>query len=410
MKLLSLTAAALVASPALAHGPAPEPIPLARLEANLRAETVSHPNDPDAHYRLGRLHYFAFVQNVDVAPTYPRSQPPDLALPVWAGYFQGRVPTEPPFVRAGTRPKPLSRTERIRHLKAAVAELQTARRLRGGRAGLAELTLACVLEDGASQIAAIGPVRSAPLPTERQWRTAAARLYLAAYDGTVKEDLEAGHSMGVNTILSHEAGTSYLRLTPNAPHKSEIRAALTKLEALPQAVTPLIFSLDGTRSLDTLLDRERWVRFDLDGTGRPQRVPWVRPDTAILVWDPENTGNIRSGRQLFGAATWWMAWNDGYAALAALDDDRDGWVSGTELAGLALWFDRNGDGISDPGEVVAIARTPIAGLATRASGRTGLSPMHPNGLRLTDGRTLPTIDWTFVTPRRPGSRGFRSPR
>ena len=88
----------------------------------------------------------------------------------------------------------------------------------------------------------------------------------------------------------------------------------------PGPVTPLVFSLERRVSLPALLS-DRTVRFDLNGSGLPQRYGWVRPDTAILVWDPDGTGRVTSGRQLFGSVTWWMFWNDAYQALAALDDD-----------------------------------------------------------------------------------------
>ena len=45
-------------------------------------------------------------------------------------------------------------------------------------------------------------------------------------------------------------------------------------------------------------------------------------------------------------------------------------------------------------DVVPIAATPVVGIATRATGKTGLSPLNTQGLRLRDGRVLPTYDWT----------------
>jgi hypothetical protein len=119
----------------------------------------------------------------------------------------------------------------------------------------------------------------------------------------------------------------------------------------------------------------------------------VSPETAILCWDPAGTGKITSGKQLFGSVTWWMFWRDGYAAMAALDDNHDGWLTRRELSGLALWFDRNQNGVSDPGEVTPIAQTPVTGLATTATSEESGSPHHAAGLRLRDGSTLPTWDW-----------------
>jgi hypothetical protein len=123
------------------------------------------------------------------------------------------------------------------------------------------------------------------------------------------------------------------------------------------------------------------VKFDLDGTGRPQTYPWLRPDAAFLVWDPQHTGRITSGRQLFGNVTWWMFWNDGYQAMAALDDNHDGWLTGCELAGLALWFDVNQNGVSDPGEVIPIDKTDIEGIAVlpEALGAHALMNSHVCG-------------------------------
>ena len=157
-------------------------------------------------------------------------------------------------------------------------------------------------------------------------------------------------------------------------------------------------------SLAGLLAPGRIVRFDLAGDGRPERWPWVAPETGILVWDPRGTGQIVSGRQCFGSSTWSMFWKDGYEPLAALDNDTDGWLAGEELHGLAVWQDRDGDGQSDPGEVRQLAAAGVERIATRAAGRHDGVPYHPGGIRLRDGTALPTYDWT------PTSLPEREPR
>ncbi len=159
------------------------------------------------------------------------------------------------------------------------------------------------------------------------------------------------------------------------------------------AVTPLVLDLTDSKSLSSLVEPSRQVKFDLDGTGRPQTYGWVKPSTAFLVWDPYAEGKITSGRQLFGNATWWMLWPNAYAALDALDDNRDGWLTGKELHGLALWYDRNGNWKCDPGEVVPIEQTPIVALCTSFNRRQGLSYVSSKGVLLRDGRVLPTYDW-----------------
>ncbi|MFN8391115.1 MAG: hypothetical protein U0136_12565 [Bdellovibrionota bacterium] len=75
--------------------------------------------------------------------------------------------------------------------------------------------------------------------------------------------------------------------------------------------------------------------------------------TPLLVYDPEHTGKIESATQLFGNYSFGKHWNDGYDALATLDQDGDGKIAGDELKPLGLWFDKNIDGVSQPGEVLS---------------------------------------------------------
>jgi hypothetical protein len=131
----------------------------------------------------------------------------------------------------------------------------------------------------------------------------------------------------------------------------------------------------------------------------------VNADAGFLVWDPENRQHIASCRQLFGSVTWWMFWRDGYQALAALDDDGNGWLEGKELQGIAIWRDTNGNGICDPGEVISLRDAGIVRIAVRATGRTSSGNsggpsgtlFNPLGIQLRDGTSLPTYDWTPVS-------------
>ena len=61
---------------------------------------------------------------------------------------------------------------------------------------------------------------------------------------------------------------------------------------------------------------------------------WLTPDAAWLVWDPEWRGEVRSGFDMIGQRTWSVFWSDGFEALRALDDNRDGELTGGELGGL----------------------------------------------------------------------------
>lgn len=149
-----------------------------------------------------------------------------------------------------------------------------------------------------------------------------------------------------------------------------------------------------------LLTPPHHVTFDLDGDGQSECWPWINPQAAFLVWDPTQSGLITSGRQLFGAYTFQLIWSDGYEPLAALDGNQDGALSGVELNGLRAWFDRNSDGVSQPGEVVDLATLKIEAISTKAERTTeGGHLLNPTGIRLTNGKTLPTWDW-MVEPLR----------
>ncbi len=107
------------------------------------------------------------------------------------------------------------------------------------------------------------------------------------------------------------------------------------------------------------------VRFALDLHDGEQWVAWEgSKDTPLLVYDPDRKRRVESAADLFGNWTFTRLplprddsaseppWHNGYEPLATLDLDRDGAIRGAELNPIALWFDENRDGRSDPGEVV----------------------------------------------------------
>ena len=176
------------------------------------------------------------------------------------------------------------------------------------------------------------------------------------------------------------------------------RAELAKLEeelAKPRSfsISPIIFSVGENESFEDLVRPDVVVSFDLDGSDLPQLWPWVGASTGILVWDPSGEGKITSGRQLFGSVTWWMFWSDGYQPLTALDDDRSGWLEGSELDGLSVWVDQNANGVSDPSEVVPAADWDIVRIGVKPDSTVGPMPWHSVGVEFADDRSVPSYDW-----------------
>lgn len=134
--------------------------------------------------------------------------------------------------------------------------------------------------------------------------------------------------------------------------------------------------LRGNLAACDLEDLSANVAFDADGTGLQKRWTWISKDAGWLVYDPHHTGKARSALQLFGGRTFGMFWENGYHALASLDDDRDGILVGKELEGLAIWQDLNGNGICERGEVEPLANWGIVAVSCRY-----LTDMkHPDGI------------------------------
>jgi len=240
------------------------------------------------------------------------------------------------------------------------------------------------------------------------WTRLATRTYLQAFRLAVPEEVDGqkdkhrGMFLGYRELVTYQAGEAFLRLAKEPVNSdlpkadiTEVTAGIAKAKKVERgmAITPIVFSIAGAEPLDALVNPSARVRFDLDGSGLPTEWEWVRPQTGILVWDPEGKGKIESGRQLFGNATWWLMFENGYRALDALDDDRNGELADNELRGLALWFDSNSDGASSSAEVVSVESAGIAGLSVRPSNSDGEILSSPSGLRMRDGRLLPTYDW-----------------
>lgn len=281
---------------------------------------------------------------------------------------------------------------------------------------LAQVGLACLQEEYAARAVERDLLPTGqPNTTEQKsqiadWHRAAMTNYDKAYQLALAHDTKAEHLpvAGLESLVSFQAATGYLRLAAAQPalakpdRASRMKAQLDQYKNLPMGpITPIIFDLRppraGGRDRPLWSDRLR-VRFDLDGDRTPESRPWVTPGVSLLVWDPMNTGKITSGRQLFGNVTWWLFWDNGFAALASLDDDHDGRLDGPELRGLAVWTDRNANALSEPGEVVPIEHTPIRAIAVRPTLRlqdASRSPANPHGLILNDGSTRPLIDWTL---------------
>jgi hypothetical protein len=430
----------------LAHAiafPSPWYVPFDRLIANTEAFIRDHPNDPRGYYTLARMHYFAFANQAPFVPTRnTESSPPDVAadwqvraealladlrraqaeqivLKAWGYAAPSDVPEEKrsDYQRAvsekdqeladqGWKPEFLDTETTLTHAAAAVDNFERALDL-DPENGLFYLSLASLYEQY-SAWAADANITDQPRQLAYVTTLRTRLTYYLAYRFSIEQARQWEYLplFGLRTSVAYEAGTAYVRLAEKEPSIADansvarVKADLAKLETLPTGpITPIIFSSQEHESVLDLLAPDTHVAFDLDGTGRKAQWPWLKPDTGLLVWDPQNKGEITSGRQLFGTATWWLLFPNGYAALDALDDNRDGALSGAELKGIGVWFDKNANGRSDPGEVQPVSDFGVQAIRTRSTGSDHGMPMNTHGIVLKNGVTVPTYDWV-VSPIR----------
>jgi hypothetical protein len=174
---------------------------------------------------------------------------------------------------------------------------------------------------------------------------------------------------------------------------SDLASHVSKMNEKPAIITPIVFPFNSSTPYSAIDNPKAKVKFDLDGSGLHRRWSWITPRAAFLCWNPLGDGRIDSARDLFGNATFWMFFRNGYDALAALDDNQNGELAGPELRFIAVWHDRNVNGVSEPGEVKQLASYGIERIAVRPEGRKGAIWFNRRGIGLRSGRTLPTYDW-----------------
>jgi len=184
----------------------------------------------------------------------------------------------------------------------------------------------------------------------------------------------AGHSAvaalgGVNA--SHQTGSAYLytNCAPVEPWKQDI---LKKADC-PQVsfvefnefTTPVSLLWSSDTKIEDVRSKSR---FPLNPGEEGRWFMWRASGvTPLVVWDPEGKGDVQSSSQLFGNHTFGKSFKNGFEALASLDENKNNWLEGAELKGIALWFDFNQDGISDPGEVKSLDSVGVLSLGVLVS-------------------------------------------
>ena len=344
--------------------------PVERLVTNLEKAVKRDPTNVQALVNLARVHGMAYALKTDTAQVRKGHEEKG----PWFGY-------EPKLVPFST----VEKTDDAAKLKAAKGHLAKAigrfkEAIKLAPDNLpARLGYAWTLEQSGATKEAVKEDRAL---IEDAWKK--------------EKDLKYT-GLGGHTVVAEAAGYLIPPLDKEKDKKeiATLTERAAQLRKLPRAITPVAVPLrDGLRARDIEYEAAA-VAFDADGSGLKRKWTWVTKDAGWLVYDPKGKGVVTSGLQMFGGVTFWLFWETGYDALASLDDNGDGVLTGDELKGLAIWHDANGNGICDPGEVKPLSAYGIVAVSCRFE----RDPNHPdriafspNGVTFRNGKTRPTFD------------------
>ena len=343
-------------------------VPVVRLAENIERQLKQKPDDVTLRLNLARLYAMAYALKVTEFDS--RSKEGE-NLEAWFGYT-------PPTMPGAVKPAPTRE-----HQERAKADLSRAVALyedvikRAPDSHIAHLGYAWSLEQAGRKPEAIAAYRKV---VQLAWPIEAKR---------------EGFMVGQEPATT-EAALRLKALLDPAKDAAEIAALNQKTAELAtkgRAITPIAIRL-GDEDVEAPGDPLARVRFDADGSGIARDWTWIQKDAGWLVYDAEGKGQITSALQWFGSVTFWLFWNNGYEALAALDDDGDGQLRGSELRHLAIWHDRNQNGISEHGEVRPLAKHRIIALSTRHEPGDGISvaACSKRGVVFANGTTRTSYD------------------
>jgi tetratricopeptide (TPR) repeat protein len=344
-------------------------VPVARLIRNLELLANNNPKSVEARFNLARAHAMAFAQRTESLEVWKGRENEG----VWFGYDPKNVP----FTINPTNDK-VRLKEANDHLAKAILLYAEVVKMAPDNLAAALGYAWCLEQSGQKQEA----IRKYRVLIKRAWES----------EKNLKDADLSWHS------ITAEAAGYLIPLLDKLADRAEIatlRGRIKRMEAVLRPITPIVIPLRNNLAASDLEDRSAAVAFDADGSGLRKRWTWIAKDAGWLVYDPRQTGKVTSALQMFGSVTFWMFWENGYDALAALDDDRDGKLANNELDGLAIWADSNGNGVCEPGDVKPLAEWGIVAIScsyVRDLRRPNLLAYSPQGVFFRDGSSRPTYD------------------
>ena len=178
-----------------------------------------------------------------------------------------------------------------------------------------------------------------------------------------------------------------LRLEMQRSFRFESSTVVRGGAAAVQQQDPLVINFDGTAAQ---LQEQRFA-FDLDADGTTEQIPMLAGNRGYLALDRNGNGSIDNGSELFGPNT-----GQGFAELAQLDSDGNGWIDETDpaFAQLRVWTPQ-ADG---SGSLKTLQEAGVGALYTP-------SASTPFELRGSQQQSLGTVRASSVYMREDGSAG-----
>lgn len=140
---------------------------------------------------------------------------------------------------------------------------------------------------------------------------------------------------------------------------------------------PLMLSFNG-KACELTKDR---IQFDLNADGTLEEIPGLGAGTGFLVFDRNANGKADDGSELFGVAS-----GNGFADLAKLDTDHNGWIDESDPAyqQLAVWSGERFDSLTQRGVGALSTATVHAPFSLKTSANELLGQIQAAGFYLTE--------------------------
>jgi Ca2+-binding RTX toxin-like protein len=165
------------------------------------------------------------------------------------------------------------------------------------------------------------------------------------------------------------ATASYTRVDGGTGTVGDVFLAYERTE--PSIAAPIILDFDGDGTSLVSLAAST-TRFDMDGDGSAERTAWFETGDAMLALDRNGDGAITDIAEISFVGDKQGAKTD-LEGLAAFDTSGDGILEAGDkrFAAFRLWFDANGNGTSDAGELKSLAEAGVVGISLSATAPQG---------------------------------------